>query len=149
MDGLTKLPENTCRGQPLQITDEPTVAERLHVTGRRTVRLRHRLDQSESFTQFRANPGRIVSAHRQTATTLRTVEREGSHDYCPASFHHVAHVYDVSRPVLGFSEEVKDSAVMPDVHRGNRPRTRHIGFDPSHSVGLFAQPFLCSRQSDR
>ena len=113
------------------------------------MRVRYGLDQRESFAKFRANPGRIIAAHRQTAAAFRAVRREGPDDHAPAAFHHVTHVRDVPHPVVGFSQEVKDGAVVPDVHLGRRPWTSDVSLDPSDAVGVFAQPCPCPRQSGR
>jgi hypothetical protein len=58
-------------------------------------------------------------------------------------------VCDVPHPVVGFSQEVKDGAVVPDVHRGHRPWICNVSLDPSHAVSVFAQPSPCSRQRGR
>ena len=113
------------------------------------MRIRHGLDQGESFAKFRADAGRVIAAHGQTAAALRTVGREGPDDHRPAVVHHVPHVCDVPHPVFGFRQEVKERAVVPDVHLGNRPWTRDVSLDPSHAIGLFAQPCSRPRQGGR
>ncbi len=128
------------------LANEPAVAEVLHGAGRSPVGLRHGLDQREPSTKLCANSGSVIVAYAQAATAFRTVRREGTDDQRPAAFHGFPHACDVPGPIPGFGQEVKDGAVVPDVHGEGRPRPRDVRLDPSDPVSLYGQSRPSSRE---
>ena len=110
--------------------DEPAVLEGLRRAPRSQVVVRHRFDEVELVSEFLRQRLRGVTDDGETAAHLRAIGRKRRHDHGACRFERASKVLPVSSAIPGLGQKMKDGAVVPDVHRLQRPVRCDVGLDP-------------------
>ena len=98
----------------------------------------------ELVPQFRRQCLGGIPRHGKPAARLRPVERERRDDRRAAGLERLAQARDVAPAIIGVDQEMEHGAVVPDVHRLQRPLAGDVGRNPGRRARRGGEARSCA-----
>jgi len=99
------------------------------------------IHELKPLAEFGVQTGGAVPCDGKPAALLGAIQRKGGDNDMPAYPHRLPHRFNVTLPVAGMGQEMKDCAIVPDsIGMARQSGLGNVGLDPGNVVGLRAKP---------